>query len=85
MKGYVFNVQGMMCEMCENHINDALRSFPGVQKVKADRRKENCTVVAENLDKQGVKNAIRALGYDVSECVEVKEYQKKSIFGFFKR
>ena len=39
-------VKGMMCAMCESHVAGAVRDKFEVEKVKADKGKENCVVIA---------------------------------------
>ena len=84
MKEYVIAVDGMMCAMCEAHINDAVRSVADVKSVKADRKKKNVTVIAESFDAAKAAQAITSLGYEVGD-VAVKEYEKRSFFGRLKK
>ncbi len=81
MTEYIFTVKGMACEMCENHINDAVRQIAETKSVKSSRKKEETVVIAENLDTEKVCKAIRNLGYDVNGVLE-RPYQKRSLFGF---
>ena len=42
-------VEGMMCGMCESHINDAVRSaFPSIKKVTSDRKKKQTVIITED-------------------------------------
>ena len=60
----VVKVDGMMCSMCEAHINDAIRKQFDVKKVKSNRRKKETVIEsAQPLDKDLVKKAIEATGY----------------------
>ncbi|MBQ6425579.1 MAG: heavy-metal-associated domain-containing protein [Clostridia bacterium] len=83
MKEYIFTVKGMACEMCENHINDAVRRTADVKSVKSNRNRNETVVVAEGLNTALVSETIRNLGYDVDGISE-KPYQKRSLFGFRK-
>ena len=83
MTEYIFTVKGMACEMCESHINDAVRRVADIKSVKSNRKKDETVVVAEELDTERVCEAIRSLGYDVDGFLE-KPYQKRSLFGFGK-
>ena len=83
MTEYIFTVKGMACEMCENHVNDAVRRVADIKSVKSNRKKDETIVVAEELDTECVCEAIRSLGYDVDGFLE-KPYQKRSLFGFGK-
>ena len=77
----VIAVDGMMCSMCESHINEVIRkSFP-VKKVKADRARKQAVIVSdEALDPALLKKAIEATGYTPGE-VTSEPYKKKGLFG----
>ena len=59
-------IDGMMCGMCESHVNDAIRkAFPAVKKVTSSHGKGETVVISEDpLDEAQVKAAIAATGYD---------------------
>ena len=44
---YTIQVDGMMCGMCESHVNDAVRRAFPVKKVTSSRSKKETTVIAE--------------------------------------
>lgn len=77
-------VEGMMCGMCEAHVNDAVRkAFPSIQSVKSSHSKHVTEIISEQeLDEAAVAEAIQATGYDV-KGVTTEPYQKKgfSLFG----
>jgi copper chaperone CopZ len=59
-----FNVDGMMCSMCEAHINDIVRKTTKVKKIKSNHKKNETIIVLENdnaIDK--IIKAIESLGY----------------------
>ena len=65
---YTIEVSGMMCAMCESHVNDAVRKALPVKKVTSSRGKNETTVIAETeLDEAALRAAISAAGYDVGE------------------
>ena len=76
-------IEGMMCNMCEAHIREAIRSaVPEAKKVKASRTKKEASFLTENgVDEEAVKAAVNATGYD---CISVssEKYEKKGLFGF---
>lgn len=76
-------VGGMMCDMCEAHINDQIRRSFDVVSAKSNRRKNQCVVVSEQeLDPKAVEEAIRAVGYDYLS-ISSKPYEKRrGFFGF---
>ena len=57
-------VDGMMCSMCETHINEAVRKQFDVKKVKSNRRKKETVIEsAEPLDREKLKKTIEDTGY----------------------
>lgn len=67
MKKIYLNVEGMMCSMCEAHVNDIIRKTTKVKKVKSNHKKNEALIIAEddsNLDK--IIEAIKSLGYNCS-------------------
>ncbi|MCR5490596.1 MAG: cation transporter [Bacilli bacterium] len=78
-------VEGMMCEMCESHVCDQLRKVPGVKKAKASHYKNTATAIAEEgVDVDALKAGIESQGYRTGE-VKVAPYEKKGLFGLFKK
>jgi copper chaperone CopZ len=64
------NVEGMMCEMCESHVNEAVvKAFPGV-KAKSSHRLGRTEIWSEApLPPKAVEAAISATGYSASGAV----------------
>lgn len=57
-------IEGMMCGMCESHINNTIRSNFTVKKVKSSHRKGKTIITTEeNIDKEALKNVIAETGY----------------------
>lgn len=83
MRKITVGIDGMMCGMCESHINDAIRQkFPQIKKVSADRKKKQAVILSENdLDEHAVKETIDATGYTFLS-LSSEEYKKKGLFGF---
>ena len=78
---YTIEVSGMMCAMCESHVNDAVRKALPVKKVTSSRGKKETTVIAETeLDETALRAAISATGYDVGE-IRKEPWEKKGLFG----
>ena len=76
-------IDGMMCEMCETHINDAIRRNFHVKSAKANRRKRQCVVVSEEeLDHDRIRAVIAETGYDLLS-ISSEPYQKKGFLGLF--
>ena len=60
----VVKIDGMMCGMCESHINDAIRQHFAVKKVKSSKRKKETVIVSESaLEQDKVKEVIEQTGY----------------------
>ena len=76
-------VDGMMCEMCEAHINDAIRRNFTVKSAKSNRKKKQCVVVSEEpLDEDKIRSVIGETGYDLLSITS-EPYQKKGFLGLF--
>ena len=78
---YTVEVSGMMCAMCESHVNDAVRKALPVRKVTSSRGKKETAVIAEaELDEGALRAAISAAGYDVG-AIRKEPWEKKGLFG----
>ncbi len=59
-------VSGMVCGMCETHVNDAIRSAFTVRKVRSSRVKGETVIESDNpIDTDKLKQVINATGYIV--------------------
>ena len=75
-------VDGMMCGMCESHVNDAVRKAFPVKKVTSSHSKRETVILTENdIDESALRSAINATGYEV-KAVTKEPYEKKGLFGF---
>lgn len=83
MEKITVEVSGMMCGMCEAHINDAVRkAFPDVEKVNSSRAKNQTEIISKNpLDEEKLKTVIADTGYEVG-AIRTELYEKKGLFGF---
>lgn len=85
MKKTTLKIDGMMCGMCESHVNDCIRSQFDVKSVKSSHSKGETVIVSENeLDETALKSAIDKTGYKILS-VSCEEYTKKCLFGFLKK
>jgi len=76
-------IDGMMCGMCESHINDTIRKAAAVKKVSSSHAKGEAVIITEEpLDVDAVKAAIHATGYEVTDAAS-EPYEKKH-FSLFK-
>ena len=76
-------VDGMMCGMCEAHVNDAVRRALPVKKVSSSHTKGETVILSEEVpDEQAIRDAINATGYEV-KAVSSAPYRKKGFLGLF--
>jgi len=75
-------VDGMMCGMCESHVNDAIRKAFPVKKVTSSHNKGETVILSEeDISEERLRAAIEPTGYRVLG-VESEPYEKKGLFGF---
>ena len=62
-------VDGMMCGMCESHVNDAVRNAIEVKKVSSSHKKGTTEILTEQpVDEEKVKAAIENMtGLEVAD------------------
>ena len=79
----ILKIDGMMCSMCEAHINDVIRkSVPGAKKVSSSHmRGEASFLTEEAVDGNRLKEAIAAMGYICTDVTE-EPYVKRGWFGW---
>lgn len=74
-------IDGMMCGMCESHINDAIRQNFQVKKVNSSHTKNETVIIAENdIDENKLRSVISETGYELKGLTS-EPYQEKA--GFF--
>jgi len=79
-------ISGMMCGMCEAHINDAIRAAFPVRKVSSSHTKGETTILSEApLDAENLKQAVSATGYSIVSISEETAEKKGFFSGLFKR
>ena len=60
------SISGMICGMCEAHVNDAVRAAFPVKKVRSSRSKGETVILSEApLDKEKLRQTIAGAGYIV--------------------
>lgn len=80
----ILRVDGMMCGMCESHINDVVRKTARVNKVTSSHTKGETVIISEQpVDVEALKAAIAETGYTVTG-VQTRPYEKKGFFSFLK-
>ena len=83
---YRLEVQGMMCEMCESHVSNAIKNNFDVKKVTSDRKKDETIILSkEKLDEAKLLEVIKEAGYECKN-IQMNEVQEKGFFaGLFKK
>ena len=77
------NIEGMACNMCEAHIQDAIRRNFHIKSVKANHKKAIAEVISESeLDENRLKEVIDATGYKYNG-MKKEPYEKKGLFSLF--
>lgn len=79
-------IDGMMCGMCESHINDAIRREFKVKKVTSSHAKKQTVILTEKpLDEDKLRKVIDDTGYKVTSIESSEEEKKGGILGLFKK
>ncbi len=74
-------IDGMMCSMCEAHINDAVRNSFKVKKVTSSHKKGITEIISETaVNFEELKAVIEKTGYKLISCEGIEEVKKKSLF-----
>ncbi len=78
---YVLKINGMMCGMCEAHINDVIRQNFRIKNVSSSFHKNQTIIYSEKeIDEQFLKDKIGATGYIVEEIVRTQVEKKKGFW-----
>lgn len=79
----IVEIDGMMCGMCESHINDTIRNTFRVKKVSSSHSKGRAVVESDApLDEAALRDAIAQTGYEVT-AITSEPFEKKGLFGRF--
>jgi len=80
----ILKIDGMMCGMCEAHINDAVRGAAKVKKVSSSHSAGETVVISEEpLDEKMISEVIEKTGYHLLSSV-TEPYEKKG-FSLFRK
>lgn len=70
-------IDGMMCGMCESHVNDAVRKALKVEKVSSSHKRGETVIISQDaISDDDVRAAIEPTGYTV-KGVASEPYEKK--------
>ncbi len=80
MEKLTVKIDGMMCGMCESHVNDAVRKAFSVKKVTSSHSRGETVILTEGeIDEAALRGAIEETGYRVLS-VSREPYEKKGLF-----
>ena len=86
MQQYTLKIDGMMCGMCESHINESIRNNFSVKKVTSSHTKGETVILTENdLDEAKLKETIDKTGYKLHSVSNAPYGKKKGFFSFLKK
>lgn len=78
-------VEGMMCKMCEAHVNKAVEKNFDVEKVTSSHESGTTEIISKSeLDTEKVKAVITEAGYNAVSA-ESESYEKKGFSSIFKK
>lgn len=73
-------IDGMMCGMCESHINDAVRNAFPVKKVSSSHGKGQTVILSETeIPEAELRPVITKTGYELTSYA-CAPYEKKGLF-----
>ena len=73
-------VDGMMCGMCEAHVNDAVRKAFPVKKVTSSHSKGQTVLLTEqDIEETALLAVIGGTGYEV-KAVSKELYERRGLF-----
>ena len=68
MKEIILNVKGMVCNGCENRVQNALKNIEGVEEVIANHNDGTVKVTSkEEVSKDVIKEKIEDIGFEVEK------------------
>ena len=85
MKKITLKIDGMMCGMCESHVNDAIRKAFSVKKVSSSHKKGETVILMETApSEEEFHRIIDATGYQLLD-IKSEPYEKKGLFDLFSK
>ena len=70
-------IDGMMCGMCEAHMNDTIRKAFKIKKVSSSHKKGESIIITENgIEDEKLIAVIEEIGYKVLKITK-EPYKKK--------
>ena len=73
-------IDGMMCGMCESHVNDAIRNAFPVKKVTSSHSKGETVIISdEALSEDKIREVMQPTGYELKDITS-EPYEKEGLF-----
>ena len=67
-------IDGMMCGMCESHVNDAIRNAFPVKKVTSSHSKGETVIISEEaLSADKIREVMQPTGYELKDITSLRE------------
>lgn len=80
----ILKIDGMMCGMCESHINDTIRKNFAVKKVTSSHSKGRTEIITEKpVSEEDLRKVIGGTGYTLTG-IQTEPYEKKG-FSLFRK
>ena len=74
------NIDGMMCPMCESHVNDAVRNAFSVKKATSSHSRGQTVILSETeIPETDLRPVIAKTGYELTGYA-CAPYEKKGLF-----
>ena len=81
----VLSVDGMMCKMCEAHVNDAInKEFANVNVRSSHQDGQTIILTKTEIDTERLKEIVEKEGFKVLD-IKSEEQKKKGLFSIFKK
>ena len=79
----IMKIDGMMCGMCEAHVNDAVRKALPVRKVTSSHTRGETVILTDEVpEEDAIRRAIDPTGYTVTGITSAS-YEKKGLRKLF--
>ena len=76
----ILTVEGMACNMCEAHMNEAIENEYKVEKVSSSHKNGQTIILCEKeISEDSLKNTVEKAGYKMVGY-SCQPYEKKGIF-----
>lgn len=73
-------IDGLMCPMCEKHMNEAFEKAFGVEDVQSSHKSDESIIIAKEIPSdEAIKAAVEKAGYTFKSAA-AEPYEKKGIF-----